>query len=147
MNPKPKCLYCNKSSAAVSLSEGKTKLTGFASSGYYYCCEACHEEILQFDKRVKEKSARFLILMAVSALSYIPLMILSFLSAYGNIFMPLSIASPLVFIGIVMIVYPFATPETNHMWGIRKSITVIKRSGYALVFSGVVAGTVIYLLA
>ncbi|HNX43638.1 MAG TPA: hypothetical protein PLJ84_04585 [Bacteroidales bacterium] len=147
MNPKPKCLYCNKSSAVAPLSESKTKLTGFASSGYYYCGEACHEEILQFDKRVKEKSARFLILMAVSALSYIPLMILSFLSAYGNIFMSLSIASPLVFIGIVMIVYPFATPETNRMWGIRKSITVIKRLGYALAFSGVVAGTIIYLLA
>lgn len=147
MNPKPRCLYCNKSSAAAPLTESTTKLTGFASSGYYYCSEACHEGILQFDKRVKENSARFLVLITVSALSFIPLLVLSFLSEYGSVFIPLSCALPLICIGIVLIMYPFATPETNNWWGIRKSIKVVKRSGYALVLCGAVCGTIIYLLA
>lgn len=146
IKPKHRCLYCNKGSDETALFVNQQKVPGFAVSKYLYCSETCHNEVLLYEKWVNEKSTRFLVLILGAALSFLPFTLLVFLTPYSKLFAALSTALPLILAGIVIYFYPFATPETVRMWGIRKSLRVLKWLSFILIFTGFAFGIVVYLI-
>jgi hypothetical protein len=146
MKPQPRCLYCNKGSDETALFVNQEKHTGFAASNHYYCSETCHNDAILYEKRVNEKSTRFLVLILGAALSFLPFMLMAFLTPFSKLFASLSTAFPLILVGIVIYIYPFSTPETLKLWGIRKSLRVLKWLSYILVFAGLAFGLVVYLI-
>lgn len=142
MVKQPRCLYCNTSAEISPLKQETGKIAG-PGHVFYYCSEDCHHEIANYVQKVNAESNRFLLLILGAALSFLPFLLLVFLSIYHTIFTALSTAIPLILVGMVIIRYPFATPETVKFWGIRKSVAVLKRLGIILILSGIVSGIAI----
>jgi hypothetical protein len=140
-----RCLYCNTGSDTITLNREKEKIAGL-EKGFNYCSEACHAEILNYAARVNHESNRFLLLISGAALSFLPFLLLTLLTPYSGLFSALTTATPLILVGLVIIRYPFATPETVRYWGIRKSIFVLKRMGVVMILLGIAALTAIVIL-
>ena len=137
-----RCLYCNVTSETKALRQETGKIGGLGH-GFYYCSDVCHDEIVSYNTRVNHESNRFLLLILGASFSFSPFLLLVFVTPYPSIFSSLSVAVPLILVGMVIIRYPFATPETLKFWGIRKSVAVLKRIGVILILSGIAAGIAI----
>jgi len=133
-----RCLYCNKSGETSLIRQETVKIAG-SNHKFYYCCDRCHHEIVNYIQKVNDASNQFLLLILGAALSFLPFLLLVFLTPYHTVFSALATAMPLILVGLVIIRYPFVTPETIKFWGIRKSLTVAKRAGIGMIISGVAA--------
>ncbi len=133
-----RCLYCNTSAEKSLLRQEAGKIAGF-SHKFYYCSDGCQHEIVNYIQKVNDASNQFLLLILGAALSFLPFLLLVFLTPYHTVFTALATAIPLILVGLVIIRYPFVTPETIKFWGIRKSVTVAKRTGIGMIISGVAA--------
>lgn len=129
----------------MPLKQETGRIAGLAH-GFCYCSETCHHEIVSYAQRIYNESNRFLLLILGSVLSFLPLLLLVFLTPYQHIFSALATAIPLILVGLVIIRYPFATPETVGFWGIRNSIRLAKRVGVIMILAGLSAGIAIPLL-
>jgi hypothetical protein len=119
-----RCEYCNKESP-----------TGWGR----FCSEECRIKEAEFLKLAEEKSKTFLILVLVPYLLVIP----------GLIFIDYAfilISIPLFISGAAMIKYPFTTPETVEMMGLRKSISLAKGCGVMFILMGVVMFILLFYL-
>ena len=101
---------------------------------------------MNYAQRVNKESNRFLLLMTGAALSFLPFLLLVFLTPCHILFSALATALPLILVGLVIIRYPFVTPETIRFWGIRKSIAVAKKSGIGMIIAGVIAASAIWMI-
>ena len=108
-----KCRYCN------------------VASENEFCSEACTMRSMEFQKYVDRYSRLFLILILGPILLMIP----------GFVFFDyvLVFLAMITFItGATTIVFPFATPETVSMWGLKKSILAVRWGGLVLLLMGTV---------
>jgi hypothetical protein len=111
-----KCGFCGRESS-----------TGWGR----FCSEECRIKEAEFMKLAEEKSKIYLILVLVPLLLMIP----------GVIFIDYAFilfSIPLFISGAVIIKYPFTTPETVEMMGLKKSISFAKGCGVMLILMGIV---------
>jgi hypothetical protein len=120
-----KCEWCKKQSDELKeIAILSTSLFGGKRHEIaYFVCKG-HESILcRFYDRVQRYALLFLVLILISLLG----LIVSFcLNNYWSEY--LSVAS-LVSMGLVMVVFPFSTPETVAMLGVAKSIKIVRVIG------------------
>jgi YHS domain-containing protein len=140
-----RCLYCNASAETSPLKQETGKIAGLGH-GFYFCSESCHHEIVHYAQKVNSESNRFLLLILGSSLSFLPFLLLVFLTPYHTLFSALATAMPLLLVGLVIIRYPFVTPETIKFWGIRKSIAVAKKAGIVMIIAGAIATAAIWMI-
>lgn len=138
-------MYCNKSTEISPLKQETGKIAR-PGHGFYYCSDGCHQEIVNYVDRVDRESNRFLLLILGAVLSFLPFLLLIFLTPYRTVFSSLATAMPLILVGLVIIRYPFVTPETINFWGIRRSIAVAKKAGIGMIIIGVAAAAAIWII-
>jgi hypothetical protein len=128
-----KCEWCKKQSDELKeIAILSTSLFGGKRHEIaYFVCQG-HESILcRFYDRVQRYALLFLALILISLLG----LIVSFcLNNYWSGY--LSVTS-LVAMGLVMVVFPFSTPETVAMLGVAKSIKIVRIMGGIIAFASI----------
>lgn len=94
-----------------------------------FCSQECEKTYNDFDTHVKKWTAPFLILVFLPLLFMIPAFVFF---DYFLVFFGLMLLS----LGIIMIIFPFATPETISMWGLKRSIKVVRYLGVGMAVVG-----------
>ena len=117
-----KCAFCGRESS---------------TGGGRFCSEECRIKEAEFMKLAEEKSKIYPILVLVPYLLVIPGLIFM---DYAFILMSL----PLFISGAVIIKYPFTTPETVEMMGLKKSISFARGGGVILILMGVMLFVLLY---
>ncbi|MGE5370557.1 MAG: hypothetical protein ACM3QZ_01075 [Solirubrobacterales bacterium] len=128
-----KCAYCG--SADV---ENKVKVNTWSGVGrqdveFEYCSAACKQEIEAFSSYVNRNAAKFLTGIGVLVMA----MVLG-----GGLFprFGLFIVGGASFLmGLLIVVFPFATPQTNRMMGIRNAVKTARVLGGMVSVMGLLA--------
>lgn len=108
-----RCAYCNKECYGQ------------------FCSEGCQNEYKRFEEYAKRHEIHFIILLFGSMLFMVPMF--AFID-HAITFLGLMLIS----MGATMTAFPFCTPETNRMWGVRKSVKVARILGIAMILGGMI---------
>jgi len=127
-----KCDYCQDEVRTDHIVIG-------GQGGVLNCCsDACAEKALSFCQRF-DRSKKYFIAGIVSAIVILFISVF-FLSAgsmdIGAVLMALSLS----ILGAMMIVFPFATPQTFASLGIRKTVVVTRALGICMIAIGLILG-------
>ncbi len=96
-----------------------------------------HErELRAFVDRVRRQGGLFLRTMAVLVLMLLASVIMAIVGVSPSGLMTRAIGSVVVLIGVTIILFPFATPETISVFGVRRSIVVARYAGIAIAAVG-----------
>ena len=123
-----KCSYCNKDSAQNKITLSTWNGTGPGNVTYYFCSEGCKAEIVSLAGLLKKKARMFLFLLLTVVLLFVAFPLLAILVNKKELIY-LAFGVPAFLFGLILFKYPFATPETNSKWGLKKSIRFIKSAG------------------
>lgn len=110
-----KCKYCNKESC------------------FQYCNDVCKQKCDEFDSYCEKYKYLFLALIVIEILGF--LLVTPFITS-GDFYLYMSIW--IIAMGITMYVFPFATPETIDMIGLKKCIKIVKAIGIGLCVAGII---------
>lgn len=116
-----KCIYCNhKTDDCKSVSIGK--------ESFLYCCDECKDKTISFVNYANRTVIFFIIgIISTVILALLPILI-------PSIVYPLTTIGVVV-LGITAIVFPFSTPQTIGLLGIKKSIIVVRIVGMVLIIA------------
>lgn len=129
-----KCAFCGN-----EVSEDHPIASPDSSQEKMICCsDSCAAQAEDFVRFFERTKTYFLIGMAISLVFiFVAVFVLSSGSALtGGILM----ASGFVALGVTAILFPFATPQTFSMFGIRKARKITKVLGICLIAMGPVLG-------
>jgi hypothetical protein len=96
-----------------------------------YCNEKCRTEAIKFQQHAEKYAKLFLVLLLTPVLLVIP----------GFFFldqMLLFVALMFFIMGVVIIIFPFTTPQTVDMVGVKKSLLLGRICGGICILMGVV---------
>jgi hypothetical protein len=130
------CSYCTKDKTENKIIVNTWHGTVRKDVTFYYCCEDCKHHIEEYAKALNKQVKQFLYLILTVVMTFILLpAVTALLKDQTLIFIAFGV--PAFLLGIVLFKYPFATPESNSKWGIKKSIKVLKSFGITLMFIGI----------
>jgi len=125
------CDWCRSNSIEGSVVINTWKGTKKEDVELHYCSSECHNEIMDYSSFVNENAGRFLWFITVIVILNIVLpLVLTFIIIPA---VPFASAFLLSLLGLIIFIYPIATPETNQMMGIRKSVRLVKRIELSLI--------------
>lgn len=110
-----KCRYCNEESC------------------FQYCDDVCKQKYGEFDLYCEKYKYLFLALIVIEILGFLLVTILITSSDF-YLYMGVWIIS----MGITMYIFPFATPETIDMIGLKKCIKLVRVIGISLCVAGII---------
>ncbi|MDP4093752.1 MAG: hypothetical protein Q8920_10370 [Bacillota bacterium] len=131
-----KCVNCNREDAAIKFSVLTWRGSSKENVEFTCCSEECKKEVEDFTAYVNKNVAKFIILIILGSLSFIPFIIL-YSSTKKDLYGILSLFSTLFIIGFAIFKYPFATPQTNSSFGFRKAVKITKAIGLCLMALGI----------
>lgn len=130
------CDWCRSSTIEGSVVVNTWKGTRKEDVELHYCTAHCRAEIINYSSFVNRNAKRFVWLIAVIVILNIALpLILSFVFIPA---VPFTTAILISLLGLVVYKYPIATPETNQMFGIKKSVRLVKRIGFSIILIPVI---------
>lgn len=101
------------------------------------CGAACEKQIRDFANFANRHAGKFF--LGIAAGIVIPIIVVLVGAAMGSVLILRTGASlALLLIGLTLIMYPFATPQTNRAIGLRRAIGLVKTIGYVLVAGAVI---------
>ncbi len=123
-----KCIWCNKESEQIKEITVLTKNRFGVNQQErnYFVCPEHEEKFRKFNDQVRRYALLFICLVAISLLGLIGAACWTGNNSYPAAY--LFIAS-FALVGLVAIIFPFATPETIEMMGVAKSIKVVRIIG------------------
>lgn len=130
-----KCAWCNKQNDKLKKIEIlSTNLSAVKRREIlYYVCPEHEPQLCKFYDRVRRHALLFLGFIALSLLGLIVPAIFHNNDWSGYVFI-LSFAC----IGLVLILFPFYTPETVSMMGVAKSIKIARIMGGIILTTGII---------
>ena len=123
-----KCAYCNREVVGpvpTSVGEG-TVLT--------CCCDDCKGRTLAFYRNFEKYKSLFIIGII---LSVVLIFVGVFVNAFtGSVFLlAVFFASGLAALGLICLLFPFATPETFSLLGIKKTVLAVRVMGVVIILA------------
>lgn len=110
-----KCKYCNN------------------ESNFQYCDDVCKQKYEEFKSYCERYKYLFLALIAIEILG---LLLITLLITSGDFYLYMCVW--IIAMGITMYVFPFATPETIDMIGVKKCIKLIRVIGIGFCIAGII---------
>lgn len=139
-----KCANCGKEDAEIIFEADTWHGSSKRNVKFACCSEECKKEIEQFIAYVNKNVPKFITLIIIGVLSFIPFIILY--GIYKNdIFGVFSAAAPLAIIGFAAYKYPFSTPQSNSGIGLKKASKLTKNIGLSFMTLGLIL-VLIYLI-
>lgn len=131
-----KCAYCNKPEAGEKFRISTWNGMGREEVEFYYCSDACKQEIEDFSGYVNRHAGKFLAIVIVTVLAMVFSGALPALTGSDR-YVLLVEAAAIIVLGITMMVLPFATPQTNQWLGIKKAKFITRILGAVVTVSGI----------
>ncbi|MGE5404266.1 MAG: hypothetical protein ACM3PP_04945 [Candidatus Saccharibacteria bacterium] len=125
-----KCSYCNKAGAENKITLNTWSGIGKANRDFYYCSETCRQGIESFADFVNKNANLFIMVVTLSVLA------MSFMSVFF-LYSLLAVGCITIFLGLFIIKYPFATPQTNGWLGIKRAVGLTRILGAVLGVVGI----------
>ncbi|WP_297631533.1 hypothetical protein [uncultured Clostridium sp.] len=133
-----KCIWCGKKLDKDEVQKNLYYTESNWSESFRFCSEPCEEKFKIFMKDVEKNKNKFLIALFGSLAVYvIGIIVLSNVEVYQNFFA----IGYFILLGLILIRYPYGTPETNKFIGIKKTINLIRGMGVLCIL-----GSLIFLL-
>lgn len=120
-----KCMYCNKKIPGEMENGIIEKIDGMTCS---FCSETCKEDCEKFLGFAKKYEKLFL------ALVFIPMIICTFASFILGEWV---VCLMIVILGATLTLFPFCTPQTIQLTGVKKSVLIGRILGIALIVGGI----------
>lgn len=120
-----KCMYCNKKIPGEMENGIIEKIDGMTCS---FCSETCKEDCEKFLSFAKKYEKLFL------ALVIIPMIICTFASFILGEWV---VCLMIVILGATLTLFPFCTPQTIQLTGVKKSVMIGRILGIALIVGGI----------
>lgn len=133
----PHCAWCNKAEIMDEMTIHTWNGTKKEDVVLKYCSDGCKEHIQEYAGFVNRNAKRFLILIILVVIA-LPVFAVMAAVLRINYLMPFLLGLPTLLLGIILYKYPIATPETNQMFGMQKSISVVKKLGIVVAGASVV---------
>lgn len=137
----PKCLWCGKvgKSADYKEIEFKEAITNAPVELVMVCSDDCENQLVETEKSFKGKLKNFVIGLVVGMVFFMTGAVLapvkeSLLSLMGG---------GLVVMGVTFFLYPFVTPQTVGMMGMKNGFIVGRVAGALFVAGGIVLAVVL----
>lgn len=138
MNPKPKCIWTGeRDSRAIPVELNTVDRLSFPSEKTFYVLPEYEQKLRDFNKRLIKNGRLFLTLIIglTLFLPFIALIGMAFSFSGSIILISVGIITSLI--GVVIILFPFATPETVKWIGLKKAITTARVTGIFTVLLGI----------
>lgn len=120
-----KCMYCNKKIPGEMENGIIEKIDGMTCT---FCSETCKEGCEKFLSFAKKYEKLFL------ALVIIPMIICTFASLILGEWV---VCLMIVILGATLTLFPFCTPQTIQLTGVKKSVLIGRILGIALIVGGI----------
>lgn len=114
---KMKCKYCGKETTDTRL----------------YCCDECERNTKIYLEKIAKYKNIYL------ALIFIPVFLMP---VFNSLIYDLVIV---FFLGIVLMIFPFSTPQLINIFGVRKSQKIVKVIAMALIFISLICSVMYYM--
>ena len=135
----PKCLWCGKSGDGdYKEIEFKEAITNAPVEPVLVCNDECEKALIETEKTFKGKLKNFIIGLVVGMMLFMTGAVL----AAVNERLLAVMGSGLVVLGVTFFFYPFVTPQTVGMMGMKKGFLVGRAAGALFVVGGVVLSVV-----
>jgi len=92
-----------------------------------YCGPECQKKCDDFQTHVDKHGIKMLFLLFGSMLFLVPTL------AFGELFY---MGAMLASMGLVIIIFPFGTGDSVQMWGLRKTVRIVRILGLAMALIG-----------
>ncbi len=124
-----KCAYCHE-----EVGDPHSVVAGKEKDSLICCSDTCAEKTRSFYNYFDQTKVFFFIGLAISmVLLFVSVILLSIKHMWnGSIFMGVSIS----LLGLIVLLFPFATPQTFSFLGIRKAIWVTRLIGIGVMALG-----------
>ena len=121
-----KCVYCNKNTDTLHpVVVGKDKETVTC------CCDDCDEKTLAFYQFVDRTKPLFIIGIVFSLLAIFAAV---FVLTAKNLWLGgILLGSGFALLGLTVIIFPFGTPQTFELFGIRKTLWIVRIMGVIVI--------------
>ena len=130
-----KCIWCGKKLEKDEIEKNLYYTEIDWDESFRLCSKHCEEKFKAFMKDVEKNKNKFLIALFGSLIIYvIGIIVLSKVEIYSN-FLAVGYFSLL---GLIFIRYPYGTPETNKMIGIKNTIKIIRVTGVLLILGSII---------
>lgn len=121
-----KCIWCGKKLDKNEIEKNLYYTEVEWNESFRFCSEHCEEKFKVFMKDVEKNINKFLLVLFGSLIIYVIGTIILFkMEIYQNFFA----AGYFALLGLIIIRYPYGTPETNKFLGIKKTINLIRGMG------------------
>lgn len=121
-----KCIWCGKKLNKNEIEKNLYYTELEWNESFRFCSEHCEEKFKVFIKDVEKNKNKFLLMLFGSLIIYIiGTVMLSKIEIYQNFFA----VGYFILLGLILIRYPYGTPETNKFLGIKKTINLIRGIG------------------
>ncbi len=127
-----KCAWCNKSGNNYLFHEFKNNNSSFKA---YFCSNDHLEELQQFFKFAETHLKHFFLGLILPGIVSIILVMVNMSE--------LSMFVILAGIGLTIIIFPFATPQTNELFGFKTTILIVRILGILLIGLGYLIGFIL----
>lgn len=130
-----KCIWCGKKLDKKEVEKNLYYTEIEWNESFRFCSEHCEERFKVFMKDVEKNKNKFLLALFGSLIIYvIGIIILSKMEIYQNFFA----AGYFTLLGLILIRYPYGTPETNKFLGIKRTINLIRGMGVLCILGSVI---------
>ena len=120
-----RCVYCNRKS--VNIADFSVELSG-ESEKHKGCSEKCISKATSYLSYVNRYTKLFWLIM-----------VLALLLAFAGVFFPIPTSLGILLLGVIVIVFPFATPQTVYIFGIMLSKVIVRTIGLVVIAGSLIS--------
>lgn len=136
-----KCIWCGKRLDNDEIEKNIYYREFDMDESFYFCCENCKKDFIRYLNDVEKNKNKFLVGLVGLVFIYVVLNIVVSILKFEILSKGILIAFGCLF-GILLIRFPYGTPETNKWIGIKNTIKVIRVMAIFIISASIIFGLI-----
>lgn len=136
-----KCIWCGKRLDNDEIEKNIYYREFDMDESFYFCCENCKKDFIRYLNDVEKNKNKFLVGLFGLVFIYVVLNIVVSILKFEILSKGILIAFGCLF-GILLIRFPYGTPETNKWIGIKNTIKVIRVMAIFIISASIIFGLI-----
>lgn len=136
-----KCIWCGKRLDNDEIEKNIYYREFDMDKSFHFCCENCKKDFIRYLNDVEKNKNKFLVGLFGLVFIYVVLNIVVSILKFEILSKGILIAFGCLF-GILLIRFPYGTPETNKWIGIKNTIKVIRVMAIFIISASIIFGLI-----